>query len=104
MRSLPNSSAAEAVGMRTRAYGQGYQPTIVDRFGTWLSARQIRRWAGPLAHKALGDFGCGYHATISRTMLPELERAVLVDSALDPGLRTDAKVTAIEGLLPDVLE
>jgi len=47
-------------GMRDQAYGQNYSPTFVDRFGVWLSARQIRRYTGSLAGKRLGDFGCGY--------------------------------------------
>ena len=89
--------------MRTRAFGQDYRPTVVDRFGVWLSKRQIRRWVGPLMQKQLGDFGCGYRAAIVRTMLPELGRAVLVDTALDPSLKENRKVTAIEGFLPDAL-
>ena len=77
---------------------------MVDRFGVWLSARQIRKYAGSLHHKAVGDFGCGYHATFVRTILPELERAVLVDSALAGDLKKEPKVTAIEGILPEVLK
>jgi SAM-dependent methyltransferase len=91
-------------GLRERAYGQGYQPTIIDRFGVWLSARQIRRYTGSLAGKRIGDFGCGYHAAFARTVLREVERAVLVDSALAVDLKTVPNVTAIEGILPDVLE
>src|SRR5262244_1895677 len=91
-------------GLRERAYGQGYHPTIIDRFGVWLSARQIRRYTGSMADKRIGDFGCGYHAAFVRTVLTELERAVLVDSALSADLKTKPNVTAIEGMLPDVLE
>lgn len=90
--------------MRERAYGQDYHPTVVDRFGVWLSARQIRRYTGSLAGKCLGDFGCGYHATFARTVLPQLKRAVLVDSALSVDLKGQANVIAIEGILPDALE
>lgn len=90
--------------MRERAYGQDYHPTVVDRFGVWLSARQIRRYTGSLAGKCLGDFGCGYHATFARTVLPQLKRAVLVDSALAVDLKGQANVIAIEGILPDALE
>jgi SAM-dependent methyltransferase len=91
-------------GLRDRAYGQDYQPTIVDRFGVWLSARQIRRHAGSIAGKRIGDFGCGYHAAFVRGVLSEVEEAVLVDSALAPDLRSRPKVVAIEGMLPDVLD
>jgi SAM-dependent methyltransferase len=57
-----------------------------------------------LSRKQLGDFGCGYHATFVRTVLPELERAILVDSALAQDLKAQPKVTAIEGTLPSALE
>jgi len=75
----------------------------VDRFGVWLSARQIRKYAGAIEGKLLGDFGCGYHAAFVRSVLPSLGRAVLVDSALAEDLKAHSKVTAIEGALPDSL-
>jgi SAM-dependent methyltransferase len=91
-------------GMRDRAYGEGYQPTIIDRFGVWLSARQIRRYAGSLAGKRLGDFGCGYQAAFVRSVLAEVQQAVLVDSALAADLQGLSNVTAIEGIMPEVLD
>jgi 2-polyprenyl-3-methyl-5-hydroxy-6-metoxy-1,4-benzoquinol methylase len=91
-------------GMRERAYGQGYQPTIVDRFGVWLSARQIRRYVGPFRGKRIGDFGCGYQAAFARAVLSEVEHAVLVDSALAADVKSVRNVTAIEGTLPEVLQ
>lgn len=91
-------------GARDRSYGQDYQASVVDRFGVWLSARQIRRYAGSLAGKELGDFGCGYHAAFVRRVLPELTRAVVVDFALSPDLKgVLPNLTAIEGILPNVL-
>jgi SAM-dependent methyltransferase len=90
-------------GNRERSFGQGYRPTFVDRFGTWLSSRQIRKYAGSLVGKSVADFGCGYHASFVRSVLPSLQQAVLVDCALAPDLRTNPKVTAIEGILPEAL-
>jgi SAM-dependent methyltransferase len=102
---LSGESKAERRGeTRTRAFGQDYQPTIVDRFGVWLSARQIRKCAGSLSQKAIGDFGCGYNAAFVRTVLEELEHAVLIDSAIAEDLKKDTKTTAIEGILPEVLK
>jgi SAM-dependent methyltransferase len=89
---------------RERAFGQGYQPTFIDRFGVWLSARQILRYTHSLAGKEVGDFGCGYHATFIRRVLPDLKRAVAVDSAIAPDLKASPRVTAIEGQLPGVLD
>jgi SAM-dependent methyltransferase len=90
-------------GDRRRSFGQDYQPTLVDRFGVWLSARQIRRYAGSLTGKRLGDFGCGYHAAFVRSALPMLDHVLLVDVAMAPDLKASPKVTAIEGILPDAL-
>ena len=92
-----------ADGSRARAFGQGYQPTLVDRLGVWLSARQIRRYAGSLTGKQLGDVGCGYHATFVRSVIKELDRAVLVDVALADDLKSHPKASTIEGILPDAL-
>lgn len=90
--------------VRSAAFGQDRQLSVVDRFGTWLSARAIRRHAGNLAGKRLGDFGCGYDARFVRTVLDELDSAVLVDISLAPELVSHPKVTAIQGRLPDALE
>jgi SAM-dependent methyltransferase len=98
-----NNSVIMRGRLRERAYGQDYRPTFIDRFGVWLSARQIRRYAGSMAGKQLGDFGCGYHAAFVRSVLPELEHAVLVDSALAADLKRSPKITPIEGTLPDAL-
>jgi SAM-dependent methyltransferase len=90
--------------VRDAAFGQDRELSAVDRFGTWLSARAIRRHAGSLAGKRLGDFGCGYDARFVRTVLDELDSAVLVDVALAPDLVSHPRVTAIQGRLPDALE
>jgi SAM-dependent methyltransferase len=90
-------------GARDRSYGQDYRASVVDRFGVWLSARQIYRYAGSLADKELGDFGSGYHAAFVRGVLPELKQAVVVDFALSADLKGLPNLTAIEGILPNVL-
>lgn len=85
--------------MRTESFGQARAPTVVDRFGVWLSAVQVKRRA-EVVGKRLGDFGCGYQATLSRSLLDEAAHVTLVDVALADDLRQHAKVTAIEGGLP----
>src|SRR4051812_23051813 len=96
-------SQIQREGNRERAFGQGYQPTVVDRFGVWLSARQIRKYTGSLSGKDIGDFGCGYHAAFVRSVLPTLRSAVLVDCALAEDLRAHPKVHGIQGILPAAL-
>src|SRR5579871_1983912 len=48
-------SAVERV--RAKSFGEGYRPTVVDRFGVWLSGRQIHRHAGDFSGQRIGDFG-----------------------------------------------
>jgi SAM-dependent methyltransferase len=86
---------------RDQSFGQGYSPTIVDRFGVWLSARQIRRWVPSFAGKRIADLGCGYHAAFTRTVLGEVEEALLVDVSIAPDLKAHPKVKTIEGGLPE---
>ena len=96
--------AEQSEQARSAAFGQDRQLSVVDRLGTWLSARAIRRQTGSLVGKRLGDFGCGYDARFVRTVLDELDSAVLVDVALAPELASHPRVTAIQGRLPDALE
>ncbi len=99
-----NAMAEQSEHVRSAAFGQDRQLSVVDRFGTWLSSRAIQRHVGDLDGKRLGDFGCGYDARFVRRVLDELGSAVLVDVSLAPELVTHPKVTAIQGRLPDALE
>lgn len=84
-----------------RAYGREGL-TVLDKAGVWLSARAVRRHVD-LAGKRLADLGCGYEATIARSVLDQVDEAVLVDTALSPELKEHPRVRVIEGLLPDAL-
>jgi SAM-dependent methyltransferase len=90
--------------VRARSFGQDGRLSVVDRFGIWLSGRAIRRHVESFAGARVGDFGCGYEARFVRTVLGEVQEAVLVDVALAPDLVADARVRAIEGRLPDALD
>ncbi len=92
-----------AEGARARSFGEGCRPTFVDRFGVWLSARQIRRYAPDFRGRRMGDFGCGFHAAFARTVLDEVASAVLADVSLSPELRAHPRVIALQGALPEVL-
>ncbi|MDX6204494.1 MAG: hypothetical protein QOF39_551 [Frankiales bacterium] len=94
----------EASAHRAVSFGQQGKVTIVDRFGVWLSKRQIRKMVGSLQGKDVADFGCGFEATFMRNVLDEVRSATLVDVALAGDLATRPKVRAIEGLLPEALE
>jgi SAM-dependent methyltransferase len=91
------------VTVRSAAYLQNGKATLVDRFGVWLSARQLRRFVPNFAGKRVGDFGCGFEASFARTLLDQAAELVLVDVALADDLKRDPRVRAIEGTLPDAL-
>jgi len=91
------------VSIRTEAFLQGGKGTPVDKFGVWLSGRQIHRHIPTFAGKRLGDFGCGYQASFTRTVLDQVAEAVVVDVAVADDLKTAPKVRVIEGGLPGVL-
>jgi 2-polyprenyl-3-methyl-5-hydroxy-6-metoxy-1,4-benzoquinol methylase len=49
------------------------------------------------------DVGCGYQATVARSLLPQVASMVLVDVAISSELRGRTKVRALEGTLPEIL-
>jgi SAM-dependent methyltransferase len=90
--------------LRNSSYGQQGAPSVVDRFGVWLSTRRIRRAVPDFTGKRVGDFGCGYNAVFARTVLDRAQEMLLIDVALAGDLTEQAKVEAIEGSLPEALE
>jgi SAM-dependent methyltransferase len=88
---------------RSTAFGQTGSLSPADRLGIWLSGYRVRKEVGGFAHKAIGDFGCGYQAQFTRSVLAEVSSATLVDVALADDLRDNPKVRAIEGVLPEAL-
>ncbi|SRR6266536_20421 len=89
---------------RGKSWGQDYEFSLMDRFGMWLSTRQIRRRLGGLTEKDVCDIGCGFNAVFIRSILDEVRSATVVDLSLAPDLKENPKVHAIEGILPDVLD
>ena len=88
--------------MRSEAYGEKRALSPVDRFGVWLSARQVSRRAS-FDGKRVADFGCGYDATFARQILPRVEQLMLVDVHLAADLKNHLRVHAIEGQIETVL-
>jgi SAM-dependent methyltransferase len=90
--------------VRTEAFGASSRKlTVVDRFGIWLSAHEIRRAIKNFDQLHVADIGCGYHATFTQSILDKIHSAVLADITLSPALKSHPKVRALEGYLPDVL-
>ena len=89
--------------IRAKSYAQTSDLNLVERFGVWLSKRQIQHTVGNLAGKDVADIGCGYQAETMRRYLDSVGSALLVDLSLADDLKVHPKVTAIEGDLPGVL-
>jgi SAM-dependent methyltransferase len=91
---------------RQRSFGQDRPPSPVDRFGVWLSQRGVRHHVGDVKGRRVADLGCGYDATLARSMLGEAAHITLLDVAISPDLVQHEKVTALLGdlveLLPDL--
>ena len=96
--------SSEPTDGRSSSFGESGAVTLVDRFGVWLSKRQIEKVVGPVSGKDVADVGCGYDATFMRTVLDEVGTATLLDVSLAPDLTEHPKVRAIEGFLPNTLE
>ncbi|NOU26705.1 MAG: class I SAM-dependent methyltransferase [Polyangiaceae bacterium] len=90
---------------RTQSWGEtGKPPSLSDRLGVWLSAKQIERTIGPMGGKDVADVGCGFNATFSSTLIPTVRSLHLADLAISPALKAQPTVTAYEGRLPEVLD
>lgn len=90
--------------VRSESFGQSGAPSPVDRFGVWLSGRRIRHETRSLRGKRVADIGCGFNATFARSIIGEAEAVTLVDVALSDDMKSRRSVTALEGVLPDVLQ
>lgn len=88
---------------RSEAFLQSGGGTFVDKFGVWLSGRQIHRHVPTFDGKRIGDVGCGFQASFTRTVIDRAASTVLVDVALADDLKQHPRVRAIEGQLPDAL-
>jgi SAM-dependent methyltransferase len=89
---------------RQKSYGQAGDTTALDRLGVWLSGRAVRREVGSFTGIAIGDFGCGYHASLIRSVVGQVHSATLADVAIAKDLVQLPNVTVIEGELPGTLE
>ena len=98
-----DARGSRAAELRRAAFGQKHEPTLVDRFGVWLSARQLHRFVPSVAGLDIADLGCGYQATFTRSLLPEVASATLIDVALADDLKQHPKVRAFEGELQRTL-
>lgn len=93
----------ETRSARMGAFGEFKPPSLLDKFGIWLSSRRMRRAVGSYRGLRVGDFGCGYNASFVRGVLDEVRSVVLVDFTIATDLMDHPKIEAIQGALPKSL-
>jgi SAM-dependent methyltransferase len=87
---------------RRDAFGQ-HGISAVDRCGVWLSSRAIVRWFPRGAGLQVLDLGCGYHATLLRTLLPRVECGVGIDLQISPAARQTPGLSFLVGSIEEHL-
>ena len=87
---------------RDESYGQ-HGLTPVDRFGVWLSLRAIRRHVTLGSSVRVIDLGCGYEATLLRTIAPEVASGTGVDLRISDGAKRLPRLSFIEAPIEDAL-
>ena len=91
-------SAEGPLTTREESYGQqGVTP--VDRFGVWLSKRAIERVVAGRRGLAAVDLGCGYHATLLRSLKPFLRSGLGVDLQVSPEAKAEPGLSFIESTI-----
>lgn len=96
------SQAQGPAAERSTSFGQARALNPVDRAGVWMRFQTVRRHVD-LDGKRLGDFGCGYDASMARAALDRVSSALLVDLQIAPEVQEHPKVTAVEGSIDEVL-
>lgn len=88
--------------VRSTSYGeQGL--SAVDRFGVALSRRAVVRALGNRCDLEALDLGCGFHASLLRSLRPRLAAGVGVDLKISDDARVVEKLAFIEACVEEAL-
>lgn len=88
---------------RTHSFGENFSATLIDRFGIWLSTRQIRKILKSSDCNSVADVGCGYEANLLPVLLSSVEQITLVDISVNPDCGENPNVVVYNGYLPEIL-
>ena len=88
---------------RQDSFGQT-KTSLIDRFGVWLSVRNIKknlRYLN-LPFKAL-DLGCGFHATLLQQIYPMIKKGTGIDIRINDAIKNDEKIVFIESTIENFI-
>ncbi len=88
---------------RSGSFGQHQAMSPIDRLGTWWGRAALRRRIGPLTNRRVADLGCGYEATLGRSIAAEVAELTLVDLVLNDDLAKLPNTTPVTGTIPEAL-
>ncbi len=77
--------------------------TRVDRFGVYLSRRAILRAVGGRRGLEALDLGCGYHASLLRSLGEHITRGVGIDLRISDDAKADHRLRFVEATAEDSL-
>jgi SAM-dependent methyltransferase len=94
--------AARDVPVRCHSYGEA-GVSLVDRLGVALSQRAIERTLGARRGLAALDLGCGYRATLLRSLAPRLDAGVGVDVRVAAEVKEQSRLRFLETTIEEAL-
>ena len=87
---------------RVKSYGES-DLTLVDRFGVYLSRRQILSNLPARSRLVVLDLGCGYHAAHLRALYPYLASGVGIDVRISDDCKRIPQLEFIEATIGSAL-
>jgi len=86
--------------MRKTSFGESTSYSFLEKFGTFLSTRQINKLFKNFDQMTVADFGCGYNAALSIRKAKRIKKLILLDVKLNPSFQEIENIECIEGYLP----
>lgn len=85
------------MSIRDKSYGENYKPTLVDRFGIYLSHSKILKIVRNIKEPVhCLDIGCGYNAQLLCSLAPFIENGIGVDVKINSHMNNPQKLHFVE--------
>ena len=96
------------MSQRDSSFGEGYELTLVDRFGIFLSIYRVKKIFQALSRENKTpfkylDIGCGYNATLLNSLTEYIESGAGLDVSINPNLKNIQKFQFIESPVEEAI-